>query len=164
MKIRTLHKKIAITVPYSEQGSVCKRLKPPSNMTTLTTLVCAIIVVTLGRVEGITLGVSPSAASVHPTVFGSKENTVLVPANNVNITSHACLLKNASLLPFCNSSLPRAQRVADLVHRLTPQEKICLMGSINSCSVPRLGLPVYNWGVEDLHGAGTECLIGADGK
>eukprot|EP00041_Stephanoeca_diplocostata_P002461 m.26785 g.26785 ORF g.26785 m.26785 type:complete len:826 (+) comp13381_c0_seq2:48-2525(+) len=122
----------------------------------------ALAMTTLGLITASSVAGFPKR--MHPTVFGSTENTVLVPANNINITAHACLLTNASKLPFCNSSLPRSERVADLVSRLTTQEKICLMGSINTCSVPRLGLPVYNWGVEDLHGAGTQCLIGADGK
>ena len=50
-----------------------------------------------------------------------------------------------------------------MVQRLTLEEKICLMGS-SSCAVPRLGLPHYNWGVEDDHGSGTACLQSADGQ
>jgi beta-D-xylosidase 4 len=53
----------------------------------------------------------------------------------------------------------------DLVQRLTQSEKITFMDSKSlGVGVPRLGLPAYNWGVEDLHGAGIGCLAGADGK
>ena len=34
-----------------------------------------------------------------------------------------------------------------------------------ACSgVPRFGLPQYQWGIEDLHGAGTQCLEDSTGN
>lgn len=80
-----------------------------------------------------------------------------------NIKLHGCMLANITHLPFCNTSLSFADRARDLRSRLTRAEKLCLMDS-RTCPVPRLGLPHYNWGVEDLHGAGISCVNGSDGK
>ncbi|CAI0375660.1 unnamed protein product [Linum tenue] len=54
-------------------------------------------------------------------------------------------------LGFCNGSLSWADRVSDLVGRLTLQEKITFL--VNSAgSVARLGIPRYEWWSEALHG------------
>ena len=52
---------------------------------------------------------------------------------------------------FCDKSLSVEDRVADLVKRLTLQEKI---GSLvnSATSVSRLGIPKYEWWSEALHG------------
>ena len=71
--------------------------------------------------------------------------------------THGCLGPNVTSLPFCDASLDFATRARDLTSRLTLGEKICLVQT-PACAVPRLSLPAYNWGVEDLHGAGTQCL------
>jgi beta-glucosidase len=54
-------------------------------------------------------------------------------------------------LPFRNANLSNDQRVKDLLARLTPEEKISLLG-YNSPGVARLGIPAYNWWNEALHG------------
>ncbi|MED6223401.1 Endo-1,4-beta-xylanase 2 [Stylosanthes scabra] len=52
---------------------------------------------------------------------------------------------------FCNKSLSVSARVADLVGRLTLQEKIGNL--VNTASdVSRLGIPKYEWWSEALHG------------
>ncbi|KAI3996271.1 hypothetical protein MKX01_026739 [Papaver californicum] len=57
-------------------------------------------------------------------------------------------LKNFS---FCDSLLEISSRVADLVKRLTLQEKITFI--VNKAgSVSRLGIPSYEWWSEALHG------------
>ncbi len=56
-----------------------------------------------------------------------------------------------SLTAFRNSKLPVTVRVADLLKKLTTEEKISLLG-YNSKSVDRLGIPAYNWWNEALHG------------
>jgi len=56
-----------------------------------------------------------------------------------------------STLPFRNPSLPIRQRVADLLGRMTSDEKIGQM--MNAApAIPRLGIPAYNWWNESLHG------------
>ncbi|KAL4279599.1 hypothetical protein GQ457_03G004770 [Hibiscus cannabinus] len=52
---------------------------------------------------------------------------------------------------FCNTSLRTDARVADLVKRLTLQEKILFLVS-GAGSVSRLGIPKYEWWSEALHG------------
>ncbi|ANE50001.1 glycoside hydrolase family 3 N-terminal domain-containing protein [Flavisolibacter tropicus] len=54
-------------------------------------------------------------------------------------------------LPFRNEGLAIENRVADLLGRLTLEEKVSLLG-YNSKAVPRLGIPAYNWWNEALHG------------
>ncbi|HWO88663.1 MAG TPA: glycoside hydrolase family 3 N-terminal domain-containing protein, partial [Gemmatimonadales bacterium] len=54
-------------------------------------------------------------------------------------------------LPFRNPDLPLEQRVADLVRRLTLEEKIGQLGTAAS-AIPRLGIPAYDWWNEGLHG------------
>ena len=53
--------------------------------------------------------------------------------------------------PFHDKTLPVEKRVNDLLHRLTLEEKISLLG-YTSKAVPRLGIPAYNWWNEALHG------------
>ncbi|HEY4060584.1 MAG TPA: glycoside hydrolase family 3 N-terminal domain-containing protein [Puia sp.] len=52
---------------------------------------------------------------------------------------------------FRDPSQPMATRVNDLLSRLTPQEKVSLLG-YRSQAVERLGIPAYNWWNEALHG------------
>ncbi len=53
--------------------------------------------------------------------------------------------------PYKDTSLPIETRVADLVSRMTLDEKISQM--VHSASaIPRLGVPAYNWWNECLHG------------
>ena len=54
-------------------------------------------------------------------------------------------------LPYQNTSLPPEERAADLVQRLTLEEKVSLMQN-NSSAVSRLGIKPYNWWNEALHG------------
>lgn len=52
---------------------------------------------------------------------------------------------------FRSSAAPMEERVNDLLHTLTLQEKISLLG-YNSPAIKRLQLPAYNWWNEALHG------------
>lgn len=60
-----------------------------------------------------------------------------------------------------NPDLPVAQRVRDVLERLTPAEKAAQM--LHSApAIPRLGIPSYNWWNECLHGvarAGTATVF-----
>ncbi len=52
---------------------------------------------------------------------------------------------------YLNASLPPQARAADLVHRMTLQEKVSQL--VNGArAIPRLGVPAYNWWSEALHG------------
>ncbi|XP_028767709.1 probable beta-D-xylosidase 5 [Neltuma alba] len=66
---------------------------------------------------------------------------------------HACdkASSQTATFPFCDTSLPYATRAADLVSRLTLQEKAQQL--VNSAAgIPRLGVPPYEWWSEALHG------------
>lgn len=54
-------------------------------------------------------------------------------------------------LPFRNPDLPIDERVADLLGRLTPEEKVGQMMN-QTPAIPRLGIPPYDWWNEALHG------------
>jgi beta-glucosidase len=54
-------------------------------------------------------------------------------------------------LPYLDPDQPLPARVADLLSRLTLEEKIGLMHN-QSSAVPRLGIPAYNYWNEALHG------------
>jgi beta-glucosidase len=54
-------------------------------------------------------------------------------------------------LPFRNPDLPLEERVADLVGRLTLDEK-AKQTLYNAPAIERLGIPAYNWWGEALHG------------
>jgi len=70
-----------------------------------------------------------------------------------SFTIHA--QKVTSQYPFQNQALSFEERVSDLVSRLTLKEKIALMQN-NSDSIPRLGIPAYNWWNECLHGVARD--------
>ena len=59
----------------------------------------------------------------------------------------------SEVLPFQNMELSIAERIADLLARLTVDEKV---GQLlhESPAVERLGIPAYNWWNECLHGVG----------
>lgn len=64
-------------------------------------------------------------------------------------------------LPFWNSELPAAERISDLLARLTPAEKAAQLLH-EAPAIPRLGIPAYNWWNECLHGvarAGTATVF-----
>ena len=53
--------------------------------------------------------------------------------------------------PFRDNTQKLDVRIKDLLSRLTPEEKVSLLG-YRSKAVPRLGIPAYNWWNEGLHG------------
>ena len=70
-----------------------------------------------------------------------------------NAPSESGEKKESVEFPFQNSGLTIDERVADLVSRLTLEEKASLM-LYNSPAIERLGIPEYNWWNECLHGVG----------
>lgn len=65
------------------------------------------------------------------------------------VTMAANAQNNTAL--FRNAQQPVDARVNDLLHQLTLEEKISLLG-YRSKEVQRLGIPAYNWWNEALHG------------
>ena len=55
--------------------------------------------------------------------------------------------------PYRNPALSADERAADLLSRMTLEEKISQLNN-NSPAVERLGIPAYNWWNESLHGVG----------
>ena len=54
-------------------------------------------------------------------------------------------------LPFNDTALPIDQRVDDLIHRMTLDEKVSQMRD-HAPAIPHLGVPKYDWWNEGLHG------------
>jgi beta-glucosidase len=57
----------------------------------------------------------------------------------------------AQQFPYENAALQPEERAADLVHRMSLDEKVGQMGSAAK-AIPRLGVPAYNYWNEALHG------------
>ena len=77
---------------------------------------------------------------------------VLIAALNLGA---ACLLAqnaaSSSNPPYLNPALPTDQRVADLISRMTLEEKASQL--VNQArAIPRLQVPAYDWWSESLHG------------
>jgi beta-glucosidase len=53
--------------------------------------------------------------------------------------------------PFNNTNVETEQRIEDLIHRLSLEEKVSLMVH-DAKGIERLGIPPYNWWNEGLHG------------
>ena len=59
--------------------------------------------------------------------------------------------QETSTLPYMNPNLPAEARAADLVHRMTLEEKASQL--VNQArAIPRLNVPAYDWWSEALHG------------
>ncbi len=77
----------------------------------------------------------------------------------------AVLLLAAGVVPaaraqapaYQNQNLPFAERVNDLVGRMTLEEKVSQMKDV-AAPIPRLGVPEYNWWNEALHGVARSGL------
>jgi hypothetical protein len=78
----------------------------------------------------------------------------------------ACGNDVARALPYCNTSLSHAERLEDLLSRLTLDEKIAMVSPQealgNTCGVhtaakPEIGLPSYFWLVETNTGIASAC-------
>src|SRR6202142_2557788 len=56
--------------------------------------------------------------------------------------------------PYLDPNLSPERRATDLVSRMTLEEKVLQMQN-SAPAIPRLGVPVYNWWNEALHGVAT---------
>ncbi|HEV2206807.1 MAG TPA: glycoside hydrolase family 3 C-terminal domain-containing protein, partial [Candidatus Acidoferrales bacterium] len=67
------------------------------------------------------------------------------------LIAHTKNTQDISTLPYMNPKLPAEERAADLVHRMTLEEKASQL--VNQArAIPRLGVPAYDWWSEALHG------------
>ena len=66
--------------------------------------------------------------------------------------------QNSDKPAYLNTSLPAGQRAADLVHRMTVEEKVSQLVN-QSRAVPRLNVPDYDWWSEALHGVANNSGI-----
>ena len=71
------------------------------------------------------------------------------------ITAGAANAKNQAKPAYRNPALPPAERAADLVRRMTLEEKASELVN-HSRAIPRLGVPAYDWWSEALHGVATK--------
>lgn len=78
---------------------------------------------------------------------------IIIPVLLAGAVMSACQHK----FPYQDASFPPEERAADLVQRLTLEEKVLLMQN-NSSAVPRLGIKPYNWWNEALHGVARNGL------
>jgi beta-glucosidase len=63
----------------------------------------------------------------------------------------AAVAQEAANLPYMNPKLSAEERAADLVHRMTLEEKASQL--VNQArAIPRLNVPAYDWWSEALHG------------
>ncbi len=81
------------------------------------------------------------------TVSFAQAPTATQPVPSSSDSASAALADS----PFRDPSLPIAERVDDLVSRMTLEEKVTQMMHA-APAIPRLGVPAYNWWSEGLHG------------
>ena len=69
--------------------------------------------------------------------------------------SFTALAQDPSNLPYMNPKLASEERAADLVHRMTLEEKASQL--VNQArAIPRLNVPAYDWWSEALHGVAVD--------
>jgi beta-glucosidase len=85
----------------------------------------------------------------------NSRRTVLFLLSTIALLSFAAFAQDTSNLPYRNSSLSREERAADLVHRMTLEEKSSQL--VNQArAIPRLSVPAYDWWSEALHGVAVD--------
>jgi len=70
---------------------------------------------------------------------------------SILVSSATALAETPPAIPYLDPSLSPGQRAADLVSRMTLDEKVLQMQS-TAPAISRLGVPAYNWWNEALHG------------
>src|SRR5580765_7002384 len=65
------------------------------------------------------------------------------------------MAQGTSSLPYLNPKLSPEERAADLIHRMTLDEKASQL--VNQArAIPRLKVPAYDWWSEALHGVAVD--------
>jgi beta-glucosidase len=71
------------------------------------------------------------------------------------LIASTAMAQDVANLPYMNPSLSPEQRAADLVHRMTLEEKASQL--VNQArAIPRLHVPAYDWWSEALHGVAVD--------
>ena len=70
---------------------------------------------------------------------------------------HAQRAAAVAVAPYLDQSLTFEQRARDLVSRMSLDEKVAQMNDV-APTIPRLGVPEYNWWNEALHGVARSGL------
>lgn len=91
-----------------------------------------------------------------PIILGEKmryfgKMILAVFAASLLLTAGAASAQDTSNLPYMNPKLSPETRAADLVHRMTLEEKASQLVN-QSRAIPRLNVPAYDWWSEALHG------------
>ena len=81
-------------------------------------------------------------------------NFKILSAVAVFLTAGCVYGQDSAAPAYLNTSLPAEQRAADLVHRMTVEEKVTQLTN-QSRAIPRLNIPAYNWWSEALHGVAS---------
>lgn len=79
---------------------------------------------------------------------------VLLFKQSSSLLQYPCKPPRHNSYQFCDTSLPIKIRARSLISLLTLEEKIQQL-SDNVSSIPRLGIPAYEWWSESLHGIAT---------
>src|SRR5450755_3560406 len=105
--------------------------------------------------------VAPSANSLTMRIpRGSREPRIQIGERKLRSTlsaiaflalSAASFGQQPSNAPYLDPTLSPEKRAADLVSRMTLEDKVLQMQN-SAPAIPRLGVPVYNWWNEALHG------------
>lgn len=83
-----------------------------------------------------------------------KRNLKTLTAIAVFLMASCAYAQNSDSPAYLNPSLPAEQRAADLVHRMTVEEKVSQLTN-QSRAIERLRIPAYNWWSEALHGVAS---------
>ncbi len=75
----------------------------------------------------------------------------LVVAGTLLLGAASAWTQETTQPAYWNTSLSAEERAADLVHRLSIEEKVTQLTN-QSRAIPRLNIPAYNWWSEALHG------------
>jgi beta-glucosidase len=81
-------------------------------------------------------------------------NFKIATAIVVFLLSNCVDAQDSATPAYLNTSLPAEQRAADLVHKMTVEEKVTQLTN-QSRAIPRLNVPAYNWWSESLHGVAS---------
>ena len=121
----------------------------------------------LGRSDATSLCLSAAVVGDGPLPPPSPPPPPPPPLPPYTPVPQACTSANTTGLPFCNTSLAVHARVADLLGRMTADEKLTqLIGGIGggvTPAVPSVQVPPYQYHNEGLHGLRSTCDLGRSG-